>query len=131
MFSPIFNAPFTVPPGFHVADVLNGAFGIHVASSDAPPRRVVIEFSAAKAAFVRARLWHPTQAFEELPDGRVRLAFTCASLIPVVSWVLEWGPHAKALEPPELVADVIAELDAARSAYGPAPAAPAAAASVD
>jgi predicted DNA-binding transcriptional regulator YafY len=113
------NAPFIVPSGFHVTDVLNGAFGIHVASSDAPPRRVVIEFSAAKAAFVRARIWHPTQNFEELPDGRVRLAFTCASLIPVVSWVLEWGPHAKALEPPELVADVIAELDAARRAYDP------------
>ena len=111
------NAPFAVPPGFKIADVLNGAFGIHVATTDVPPRRVVIEFSAAKAAFVRARIWHPTQAFEELPDGRVRLAFTCASLIPVVSWVLEWGPHAKAIEPPELVADVIAELDAARRGY--------------
>ncbi|HWU89111.1 MAG TPA: transcriptional regulator [Kofleriaceae bacterium] len=111
------NTPFAVPPGFKISDVLNGAFGIHVATTDAPPRRVVIEFSAAKAAFVRARIWHPTQAFEELPDGRVRLAFTCANLIPVVSWVLEWGPHAKAIEPPELVADVIAELDAARRAY--------------
>jgi hypothetical protein len=61
---------------------------------------VVIEFSAAKAAFVRARIWHPTQIFEELPDGRVRIAFSCASLIPVVSWVLEWGPYARAIEPP-------------------------------
>ncbi|HSK03074.1 MAG TPA: transcriptional regulator [Kofleriaceae bacterium] len=120
------NAPFTVPAGFQIAGVLNGAFGIHVAGPDAPPRRVVIEFSAAKAAFVRARIWHPTQTFEELPDGRVRLAFTCASLIPVVSWVLEWGPHARAIEPPELVADVIAELDAARRGYD-APPEPAAA----
>jgi predicted DNA-binding transcriptional regulator YafY len=119
------NAPFAVPAGFKIADVLNGAFGIHVASTDAPSHRAVIEFSAAKAAFVRARIWHPTQTFEELPDGRVRLAFTCASLIPVVSWVLEWGPHAKALEPPELVANVIAELDAARLGYGPtSPASP-------
>lgn len=115
------NAPFAVPAGFKISDVLNGAFGIHVAGADAPPRRVVIEFSAAKAAFVRARIWHPTQTFEELPDGRVRLAFSCARLIPVVSWVLEWGPHAKALEPPELVADVIAELDAARRAYAEPP----------
>jgi predicted DNA-binding transcriptional regulator YafY len=112
------NAPFAVPPGFKISDVLNGAFGIHVATTDTPPRRVVIEFSAAKAAFVRARIWHPTQTFEELPDGRVRLAFTCASLIPVVSWVLEWGPHARAIEPPELVADVISELEAARRGYG-------------
>jgi predicted DNA-binding transcriptional regulator YafY len=115
------NAPFTVPPGFQIAGVLNGAFGIHVAGPDTPPRRVVIEFSAPKAAFVRARIWHPTQTFEELPDGRVRLAFRCASLIPVVSWVLEWGPHARVIEPPELVADVIAELDAARRGYDAPP----------
>jgi predicted DNA-binding transcriptional regulator YafY len=85
--------------------------------ADRPPHRVVIEFSAAKSALVRSRVWHPTQAMEELADGRVRLSFTCASLIPIVSWVLEWGPHARALEPPELVADVVAELDAARRAY--------------
>ena len=111
------GSPFASPPGFRVSDVLNGAFGIHV-MTEAPPHRVVIEFSAAKAAFVRARVWHPTQTFDELPDGGVRLTFTCASLIPVVSWVLEWGPHARAIEPPELVRDVIAELDGARRAYG-------------
>ena len=110
------NAPFAAPPGFRITEILNGAFGIHV-MTDAPPHRVVIEFSAAKAAFVRARVWHPTQTFEELPDQRVRLTFTCASLIPVVSWVLEWGPHARAIEPPALVAEIIAELDAARRGY--------------
>ena len=111
------SAPFTVPAGFHITEILNGAFGIHVATG-AAPHRVVIEFSAEKAAFVRARVWHPTQTFEELPDRRIRLTFTCANLTPVVSWVLEWGPHARAIEPPALVADIIAELDAARRAYG-------------
>jgi len=111
------NASFTAPPGFRISEILNGAFGIHV-MTDAQPHRVVVEFSAEKAAFVRARVWHPTQTFEELPDQRVRLTFSCASLIPVVSWVLEWGPHARAVEPPQLVADIVAELDAARRAYG-------------
>jgi len=111
------KAPFAAPAGFRITEILNGAFGIHV-MTEAPPHRVVIEFSAEKAAFVRARVWHPTQAFEELGDGRVRLAFTCASLIPVVSWVLEWGPHARAIEPAALVAEIVAELDAARRAYG-------------
>jgi len=110
------NAPFAPPPGFRIAELLNGAFGIHV-MTDRPPHRVVIEFSAAKAALVRARIWHPSQTIDELADGRIRLAFTCASLIPIVSWVLEWGPHARAVEPAELVADVVAELDAARRAY--------------
>lgn len=111
------SAPFTVPAGFRIAEILNGAFGIHVMNT-AAPHRVVIEFSAEKAAFVRARMWHPTQRFEELDDRRIRLSFSCANLTPVVSWVLEWGPHARAIEPPQLVADIVAELDAARRAYG-------------
>jgi len=114
------NAPFTAPPGFRISEILNGAFGIHVMNNEATTHRVVIEFSAEKAAFVRARVWHPTQTFEELPDHRVRLSFSCANLTPVISWVLEWGPHARAIEPPRLVADIIAELDAARRAYEPA-----------
>lgn len=106
---------FTAPEGFRLADLLDGSFGIHVAGER---RRVVIELSAAKAPLVCARVWHPAQQIEALPDGRVRLAFPCASLAPVVSWILEWGPHAKAIEPPELIAEVIRELDAARAAYG-------------
>jgi len=121
---PLRNAPFTAPPGFRLTEILNGAFGIHV-TTDAVPHRVAIEFSAEKAAFVRARVWHPTQTFEELADGRVRLTFTCANLTPVVSWVLEWGPHARAIEPPELVTSIIAELDAARRGYEGSAASPA------
>jgi predicted DNA-binding transcriptional regulator YafY len=111
------SATFVVPADFRIADVLSGAFGIHAATTAAPPTRVVVEFSAQKAELVRARLWHPTQTFEELADGRTRLVFTCASLPPVISWILEWGPHARAVEPPELVAEVIAELDRARAQY--------------
>ncbi len=114
---PLRGVGFVPAAGFRIADVLNGAFGIHVATTEQPACRVVIEFAAAKTAFVRARVWHPTQAFEPLDDGGVRLTFTCTSLIPVVSWVLEWGPHARAIEPPELVAQVVAELDAARRGY--------------
>jgi len=27
------------------------------------------------------------------------LSFRCTNLVPVVSWVLEWGPHARVIEP--------------------------------
>jgi proteasome accessory factor B len=108
---------FTPPASFRITDVLDGAFGIHAASTDHPPRRVVVEFSAERAAFVGARIWHPSQVFEPLPDGRVRLSFTVANLTQVVSWVLEWGPHARAIEPPELVERVVAELRAATAHY--------------
>jgi predicted DNA-binding transcriptional regulator YafY len=106
---------FVAPADFRLATVLDGSFGIHVAGQR---RRVVVELSAEKAPLVRARVWHPAQEVTELAGGRLRIAFPCASLAPVVSWVLEWGPHARAIEPPELVAEVIRELDAARAAYG-------------
>lgn len=110
------GSSFTPPADFRMARVLQGAFGVHVAGA-AEQQRVVIEFSAAKAAYVRARLWHPTQQIEELPDGRLRLTLMCTHLLPLVSWVLEWGPHARAIEPPELVAHVTSELAAALAAY--------------
>jgi predicted DNA-binding transcriptional regulator YafY len=114
------GSAFTPPADFRLEQVLHGAFGVHVAGSR-PSHHVVIEFSAAKAAYLRARLWHPTQQIEELADGRVRLSLTSAALAPLVSWVLEWGPHARALEPPELVAQVTAELTGALAHYQRAP----------
>jgi hypothetical protein len=38
-------------------------------------------------------------------------------LAPVVSWSLEWGPHARAIAPETLVAQVKAELEQARALY--------------
>lgn len=109
--------PFVTPSDFRLGDVLHDAFGVHLAASD-EPTRVVVEFSKERAAYARARVWHRTQQVSELPDGRVRVEFlTRAHLAPIVSWVLEWGPHARAVEPPALVAQVIAELDAARALY--------------
>ena len=107
---------FDVAPEFRLEDVLHGAFGIHVGHGQAP-RSVVIEFSKERASFVRARVWHPTQQLEDLPDGRVRFTFSCVDLTPVVSWVLEWGPHAKVIEPELLRAEVLDELNRARAQY--------------
>lgn len=107
---------FQVPPDFAIANVLHGAFGVHV-GDPAQEQRVVVEFSREKAALVSARRWHPTQVIERGADGTIVLAFSVTNLTPVVSWVLEWGPHARAIEPPELVDRVVAELDQARARY--------------
>jgi predicted DNA-binding transcriptional regulator YafY len=107
---------FDVPADFKIAEVLHGAFGIHVGEAG-KATKVVVEFSRDKAALVQARVWHPTQQTERTTDGGIRLSLTVANLEPLVSWVLEWGPHARAIEPPELVARVVDELDAARRQY--------------
>lgn len=76
----------------------------------------MIEFDKSKASYVRARLWHRTQEFHETANA-VRLEFNCNNLRPVVSWVLEWGPYAKVVEPRELVEQVSGELRAALRHY--------------
>ena len=107
---------FDIPADFKIDDVLHGAFGIHV-GDPTKATKVVVEFSDEKAALVEARTWHPTQRIERIADGGLRLSFTVANLEPLVSWILEWGPHARAVEPPELVARVVDELDGARQRY--------------
>ena len=78
---------------------------------------MVVEFSAEKAHLVSSREWHPTQTITRLPNGRIRLAFSAPSLAPLVSWILEWGPHARAIAPDALVEKVMQELDEARDQY--------------
>lgn len=109
---------FQIPQDTKVREVLTGAFGPHLPDS-AEPHTVVVEFSAEKAHLVSSREWHPTQEVSQTPDGRVRLTFLAPSLAPIVSWVLEWGPHARAIAPNALIAEVIRELDAARAQYPP------------
>jgi predicted DNA-binding transcriptional regulator YafY len=78
---------------------------------------VIVEFSASKAQLVASREWHPTQNLTTLSDGRVRIAFRAPSLAPIVSWVLEWGPHARVIAPEPLIQSVVRELDGARAHY--------------
>lgn len=108
---------FSVPHDFDVSEVLHGAFGVHI-GDPAKAAEVVVEFTRERADLVAARQWHPTQRLERLADGRVRIAFQCTNLAPVVSWVLEWGPHACAIAPKELRDAVIDELNRARALYG-------------
>lgn len=109
---------FEAPADFKIEEMLHGAFGIHI-GDPAKACQVGIEFSREKADLVTAREWHPTQRITRNDHGKVTLAFTCTNLLPVVSWVLEWGPHARAVEPPELVTAIIDELDRARAQYLP------------
>lgn len=107
---------FQIPPNTAVLDVLQGAFGPHLPDANGP-HDVEIEFSADKAHLVSSREWHPTQRLTTLDDGRLRLSFRAPSLVPLVSWVLEWGPHAQVIGPTALVTTVVRELTEARAQY--------------
>lgn len=107
---------FEIPTDAKISEVLAGSFGPHLPDST-EPHIVIIEFSAKTAHLVSSREWHPTQEITKLAQGRVRLTFRAPSLAPIVSWILEWGPHACAITPRALVVQVVRELDAARAQY--------------
>jgi predicted DNA-binding transcriptional regulator YafY len=107
---------FTLPTDFSINDYFQGEFGIWKASEK---HKVVIDFDEHAAQYVRARNVHPSQKLSQLPGGRVRLTMQVGNLTQLTSWVLEWGKRAHVIEPPELVARVTEELQAALEAYHP------------
>jgi predicted DNA-binding transcriptional regulator YafY len=111
------NERFELPADFHIDQYFQGEFGIWRSSQQ---HKVVIEFDAQAAEYIRARRVHGSQRLATIAGGGVRLTMTIGDLTQVVSWILEWGARAKVLEPPELVERVRSELSGALALY-PAP----------
>jgi predicted DNA-binding transcriptional regulator YafY len=112
------TARFELPSDFHVADWLQGDFGVARA-----PRAVnlLVEFDPRVAEAVRGRRVHPSQKVAVAADGRVRVSLSVAEtpevLAQVRAWVLSFGASARVLEPRALADDVAAELRRAASRY--------------
>jgi predicted DNA-binding transcriptional regulator YafY len=107
---------FVLPDDFSIEDYFQGEFGIWRSTEK---HKIVVEFDAAAAEYVKTRKVHQTQRLVPIAGGGLRLSMTVGDLTPVVSWVLEWGPRATALEPPELVRRVAYELRTALQNYEP------------
>jgi len=105
---------FELPADFVVDQYFQGEFGIW---RDATAHKVVVEFDAHAAEYVRMRTVHASQKLSSIAGGGLRLTMTVGNLNPVVSWVLEWGGRARVIEPPELAERVKAELEAALAHY--------------
>jgi predicted DNA-binding transcriptional regulator YafY len=109
-----FTERFELPPGFDIDDYFQGEFGIWKSKER---HRVVIDFDAHAAEYVRMRRVHATQKLSSIAGGGLRLTMTVGNLNPVTSWVLEWGARARVVAPPELVERVRAELSGALQGY--------------
>lgn len=106
---------FELPEGFSIDEYFQGEFGIW---KSAARHKVVVDFDAQGAEYVRMRRVHASQKLASLPGGGVRLTMTLGDLKTVTSWILEWGARARVVEPPELVARVEQELGEALALYG-------------
>jgi predicted DNA-binding transcriptional regulator YafY len=70
---------------------------------------VELIFDPAFAETISDTSWHPTQEFENLPDGSLRFMCTVDGLDEIVWWVLSMGAHCRVVAPPELAERVQSE----------------------
>lgn len=105
---------FELPESFDIDQYFQGEFGIW---RDSISHKVVVDFDAQAAEYVRTRKVHASQKLQGIAGGGVRLTMTVGNLTPVVSWVLEWGQRARVVEPPELADRVKEELSSALQRY--------------
>jgi predicted DNA-binding transcriptional regulator YafY len=96
------SSKFKYPPAseYDPETLFEGAFGIFQRPDDTPTE-VVLVFAARKwlHRYLRERTWHPTQAFEALDDGRLRMTFRVGSMVEVDPWIRSFGDDVEVLEP--------------------------------
>jgi predicted DNA-binding transcriptional regulator YafY len=90
---------FEVDAEFDAEAHIASAFGI-VRGEE--PFRVRLRFSVTVAAYIRERVWHPTQRIEEQPDGGIILELETDGWKELVRWILSWQPDVQVLEPARL-----------------------------
>lgn len=110
-----YSGHFELPDDFDIDQYFQGELGVFKSDE---LKKVVVDFDAKAAEYVKMRIVHPSQKLSTLPGGGVRLTMTVGNLNPVTSWVLEWGARAKVIEPEELVQRVRSELAEALQSYG-------------
>lgn len=106
-------ARFERNPSFSVDDWMGQAFqGIRGGKS----QPVAVRFDTEQAPWIRERRWPQGYEIEEVEDGLI-LHFETGGLEGVKMWVMQYGPHAEVLEPPELRQMVAEELRLAAGRY--------------
>ena len=94
---------FARPEKFSLEKRLRDSFGV---ISGQKEQKVVIRFDEFAADYIREKRWHPSQTLKELENGGLELTMKLSSLVEVQRWILGWGGHAQAVEPPELIEGV-------------------------
>lgn len=105
---------FTRFTNFNPKHLLQGSMGVYIGKD---VFNIVIRFDSFASQLIRERQWHESQEIRELPDDELELSLTLSSLFEVERWVLSWGPHARVIEPPELLDQVRAKVEAMANLY--------------
>lgn len=94
-----------MPLAFDVEAYVQDALGV----MRGPVTTVELAFTKATAAWVKDRIWHPTQTVKSLKEGRVQITLKVADTPELVGWVLHFGSGVQVLRPEALREKVRAE----------------------
>jgi len=89
---------FARDPDFSLADFAARSFGLF----QEEPFDVVWRFSPEAADTAREFIFHPSQAFEDQPDGSLIVRFTAGSDMEMAWHLYCWGEEVEVLEPARL-----------------------------
>jgi predicted DNA-binding transcriptional regulator YafY len=90
------------------------SLGVHTGA----PERVVLEFTADAAPYVRERDWHPSQRLQEATrDGGVVLTLDVCVDYALRAWILGFGAAVRVVQPVELAQEIFETAHAMRRRY--------------
>jgi predicted DNA-binding transcriptional regulator YafY len=84
---------------------------------DGTPADIELEFDRHVARYVAEREWHPSQALQELPDGRVRVTMRVCEDWALRTWILGFGGHVRVIKPKALAGVIFDEITRAGDQY--------------
>jgi predicted DNA-binding transcriptional regulator YafY len=108
---------YTIPPTFDPLEKLALAWGVNWGDGESPVE-IVLRFAAGRAAErVRETIWHQSQKRINLPDGRCEVRITVGSTLEVKPFIRQWGADCEVVAPPQLRAEIAADMRAAAELY--------------
>ena len=96
------NFPYQIPLHFDFDAFIEDSLTV----MRGPRMTVELEFDKPTAAWVKDRIWHPSQQLKRLSKGRMQMTLAVADSREVVGWVLSFGGGARVVRPDTLRAAV-------------------------
>jgi predicted DNA-binding transcriptional regulator YafY len=104
---------------FEPMDLPADAFAHSLGVNQGRPERIEIAFEPGIARYVKDRVWHASQSLHEDADGTLTIRLDVCNDWALRSWILGFGPLARVVSPPSLAAQILDEIERARSHYVP------------
>lgn len=109
------NERFKVPDDFKPEDYFDKELGIWLSAKQ--NYKVELLINKEIGTFALERKLHSDQKITEKPDGSILVEFETTQLPEIKRWVLGQGKTVKVLNPPELVQDILSEIESVKGLY--------------